>query len=386
MRHANRWRGLAIGALATAGLIGLWAVPASAQAIRDDGDCDDIVISTRLPFYDQNSPLNCYRSLAATHALVYQSEVIRNIVGRRLITPPFADEISPAGFSYDSHAAAQQVLRGGRTFTIAPTADVPAAAPVRKWNVWGDGKMTWLDPGDTPAPPDGTLTNVSAGIDYKITDKVVFGLLASYENSDLDTDALLSKTNTDGYGGGAYVGITLTENLVFSGMVTGAHIDTDSDFLGASADINSDRIQASAGVTGYWYFGKTRLSPSVTIAWSKEWQDDFTDSFGLSSPDQTTETAVLTLGDQIGHTFSLDGGMTIEPWIGAYFDWTFVNEVKTDGLPSYYLDDSYDLRLQSGLILNIAPNAQLSLTGEIGGLVMPDDDTYSGEANLAIQF
>jgi hypothetical protein len=82
----------------------------------------------------------------------------------------------------------------------------------------------------------------------------------------------------------------------------------------------------------------------------------------------------------------LQGGTTVEPWIGAQFDWTFVNRVHTDGFPSSDLQDYYDLRVQAGMNWTLAPHAQLSLTGEIGGLLMPDNTTYAGEANLAVQF
>lgn len=373
-------------------LLLLGRAPAFAQEVIDDGDCDDIFFSrngenTQNP-YIANSALNCGAILASTHALMYQTDVIRQVVGRRLVVPPFAMDIAPAGLSYDSEAAASNVLSGDGTFRVIPAADTSAApAPVRKWNSWADGKMSWIDPGDVISPTDGELLNLSGGIDYKLSDRVVVGLLAAYENSDLDTSGFVtSSTKARGLGGGAYVGVTLTDNIVFSGMVTGTSLDTDSDLFGATADIDSSRIQASAGLTGYWYFGTTRLSPSVTLAWSKEWQSDFIDSLNFYSPDQTTESAVLSLGDQLGHTFSLDNGMTVEPWVGAQFDWTFVNEVKTDGFPSYDLGDTYDLRLQTGLSWNLAANAQLSLTGEVSGLLMPDNTIYSGEANLAVQF
>ena len=383
------WQTLFTAACILGGISAASATLAQAQAVEDDGDCDDVIApdSEDGVFYGANSQLNCNAALANQHTLIYQSDVIRNIVGRRLITPPFIQDITPAGLAYDSQAAAQNVLTGDGSFQIVPTADTAAAAaPVRKWNAWADAKLSWIDPGDIVAPTDGNLANLSAGVDYKFTDRFVFGILASYETTDLDTPAFLASTETDGFGGGAYVGVTLTDNIVFSGMLTGTTIDTDSEFLGAASDIDSDRIQASAGVTGYWYFGKTRLSPSTTVAWSKEWQDEFTDSLGAFSPDQTIETAVLSLGNQLGHTFTLANGQTIEPWAGALFDWTFVNQVHTDGFSTTDLNDAYDLRLQSGLIWTIATNAQLSLTGEISGLLMPDNDIYSGQANLAIQF
>jgi hypothetical protein len=358
-----------------------------AQVIGD-GDCDDIFFNRQSEDpYGANSALNCTGQLANTHTLIYQSNVIRDIVGRRLITPPFAMNVSPAGLYYDSEAAARHVISGDGSIRIIPTADVPVEAePVRNWNSWVDGKLSWIDPGDVISPTDGRMANFSGGVDYKLSDRVLIGLLVSYEQSDLDTTGFVSSTvDSNGLGGGAYIGITLSDNIVFSGMVTGTQLDTDSNFLGGIADIDSDRIQASGGLTGYWYYGQTRFSPSVTLAWSKEWQDDFVDSLGFFSPDQSTSTAVMTFGGQLGHTFSYDGG-SVEPWVGAQFDWTFVNEVSTDGFGSYDLGDTYDLRVQTGMIWYLAPNAQLSLTGEISGLVMPDNNIYSGQANLAVQF
>jgi hypothetical protein len=375
-------------------LAGLLAAAPSSLAqsvVIDDGDCDDITAQRATDnLYGENSALNCSRALAATHTLVYQPDVIRNVVVRRLLLPLYFPDldIEPAGLSFDSEAAARAALAGGGSFHIVPTAGTDsAAAPVRNWNVWADGKASWIDPGDIPAPIDGDLQNLSVGLDYKLTDRIVLGLLGSFERSDLDTTGtVLSTTRTDGLGGGAYVGITLSDHLVFSAMLTGAHLSTDSTFFAAVSDFDSDRLQASAGVTGYWYFGTTRLMPSVTLAWSREWQDEFVDSLGFLSPEQTLSTAVLTLGNQLGHTFSLGEGTSLEPWVGAQFDWTFVNEVDTDGFPAYDLNDAYDLRIQAGLNFNLAPNAQFSLTGEVGGLLMPDNDIYSGQANLAVQF
>ena len=66
-------------------------------------------------------------------------------------------------------------------------------------------------------------------------------------------------------------------------------------------------------------------------------------------------------------------------------DWNFVNSIKQAGLPTDD-DPSLDLRLQAGLNFTLGPRAQFSLTGETSGLLLDDIDTYSGEANLAIQF
>jgi hypothetical protein len=66
-------------------------------------------------------------------------------------------------------------------------------------------------------------------------------------------------------------------------------------------------------------------------------------------------------------------------------DYVFVNDTEIDGFGG--IEDSYsDLRLQAGLNFGLGSHAQLAITGELGGLLQDDLDTYAVEANLAIQF
>jgi outer membrane autotransporter protein len=103
------------------------------------------------------------------------------------------------------------------------------------------------------------------------------------------------------------------------------------------------------------------------------------------SPDQTVEVGLLTPTLQVGNTLRLSDNATVEPWAGAALDWTFISQVDVEGVGD--TNDPYvDLRLQGGLNFVFGTNMQLSLTGEIGGLIADTIDTYSGEANLAIQF
>ena len=77
--------------------------------------------------------------------------------------------------------------------------------------------------------------------------------------------------------------------------------------------------------------------------------------------------------------------VSIEPWAGAAFDYVFINDTEIDGLGG--IEDSYsDLRLQAGFNFGLGSHAQLAITGELGGLLQDDLDTYAVEANLAIQF
>lgn len=326
----------------------------------------------------------CLKPVVNYRSLINVSDIVRRVVAGELAgqseTMP-----EPAGLLLERPEDVAARLAGG-DIAVEPAADIVVAPAVqRKWNSWIDGKYSWIEGKSDLDGSKGPLINAMAGIDYRVSDRVVLGLIGTYEDSRLETDGILPiKQKTHGFGGGAYTGITVTPNIIFSGIALYSAIDTEIDYAGFGAgDTDSDRAQLSSAFTGYWYFGTTRLSPSVTLAWSKEWQDEYTNNL---NPAQTFETGVLTGGTVVGHTFALAGTTSIEPWAGAFLDYTFLNETHTDGLGTDSIDEQADLRLQLGLNLNLASNVQLALTGETAGLIVDESDSYAGEANLAIQF
>lgn len=331
-----------------------------------------------------NSEVNaCLKPIINAQSLISVSDTVRRVVSGELAGGGPA-EPEPAGLVLSGSQDIAARLAADGTVTVEPTADVPATVTEQRlWNSWIDGKYSWIDGQSGLDDSEGPLINAIIGIDYRLSSRVVLGVLGTYETSRLETGGVSPiRQETEGFGGGAYIGVTVTPNIVFSGLATYAAIDTE---LGLSSDgkTDSDRIQLSGGFTGYWYFGTTRLSPSVTLAWSKEWQDAYSNGV---DPAQKFETGVLTGGSAIGHTFAIAGTTSIEPWLGAFIDYTFLNETDTDGVGTDSFDEQADLRLQAGLTLNLASNVQLMLIGETAGLIVDESDTYAGEANLAIQF
>ncbi len=318
----------------------------------------------------------CAKSLLNRQSLINTSTSIQNIIIDRFDAGP--NQTEPAGIALNTEQDILDRLSSNGNITIIPTADVatPAASPL--WNVWIDGKYSWLDDTAAFSNLDGSLVNLIVGADYKVSDRLVVGLMGTLETSDLDDNGAVSQ-QTEGWGGGAYMGLTLTDNVVFSANVLGTALDTDVNNV--SNVFDSERVQASAALTGYWYSGTWRYSPSLTLAWSKEWQDG---NLGLS--DQEISTAVISPGIQIGNTIAIADANTVEPWLGAQFDAVALNKVVDETFGTV-LDDPYtDLRLQGGLNFSFGANAQLALTAEISGLLYDDSDTYTAGANLAFQF
>ncbi len=310
-------------------------------------------------------------------SLINTSSSIQNVIVKRLSAGPGVAE--PAGLALDDPREIAERLASYGPIAISPAADIPAPVAGANWNIWADGKYSWQDDTSDVSDLDGSLVNLLVGADYKVSGNLVLGIIGAYENSDLEGPGAFPPTQkTDGWGAGAYLGWSITDNLVFSANVLGTSLDTD---VNGVADFDSVRWQTSESLTGNYYNGTMRLSPSLTFAWSKEWQD----GNGFAN-DQTIETVILTPAVQVGNSFSIGGASTVEPYLGAALDWAIRNKTVDDVFGTVFSDPHVDLRLQAGLNFAIGANAQLSLNGEVSGLLLDDQTTYTGGANFAFQF
>jgi hypothetical protein len=352
---------------------------ASASEVRAQPTPAPVLNCKTLDFFDSldTEITGCAKPLINRQALLNTSTSIRNIIVNQFDLGP--DRAEPAGLELAGAREIAERLYGDGRIMIAPTADAAAPAATTKWNVWSDGKYSWLDDTSALSDLDGSLVNLVAGADYKVSDRLVLGVVGTYETSDMKAGGAPPPTQeTDGWGGGVYMGLSLTDNLVFSANVLGTDLGTE---VNGGTDFDSTRIQASSALTGYWYSGTWRYSPSLTVAWSKEWQE----KTGIWTA-QTIETGTISPSLQVGNTLSLGGSTTVEPWLGAQFDWVAVNKV-VDHVSGTILDDPYtDLGLQAGLNFAFGGHAQLALTAEMSGILYKDSDTYTAGANFAYQF
>ncbi len=348
------------------------ALPVAAQSIPQT--CDNLA---SLKFRIPQLLTVCARLIVDRQSLINQSSLLQRVIAESLGMGP--DQIESAGLAALSSEEAMARLSGNTEIAISPAAE-SAVVPASNWNLWGDGKYSAIDGSALVSELDGPLWNAMAGLDYKLTRKITLGMMAAYESSDLEgTGPLPPSFKSEGWGAGPYFGAVLGDNVVFSANLLGSLLDSEQS---GGFNFDSERLQASTGLAGYWYRGTWRFSPSVNLAWSKEWLEE---TAGLTN-DQTVEVAILSPSLQIGDTLALSGTTTVEPWAGVALDWTFVNKSKDAVLGTIVDDPSTDLRLQAGLNFGFGNNIQFALTGEAAGLLLDETDTYSGEANLAVQF
>ena len=244
------------------------------------------------------------------------------------------------------------------------------------WNVWTDATIAFADRNIPVVGYDGTLATVSLGLDRKLGDRSVLGVLLNFEASDFDT-AGPGTFDSTGYGIGVYGGTALSDHWVADAMVVWKHFDND---ITGPASFDSDRWQAAANLTGYWYRDAWRYSPAVGINWSHEEQD----AFG-GNPAQTLTTTMASAGLEVGHTTVLGDMRSLEPWASLTAEWTFHDSGATALVPDPDLNE-IDLRLAGGLNAMLAENFSLSLRADVAGLVRSNFLIATIGAQAALQF
>ncbi len=250
------------------------------------------------------------------------------------------------------------------------------------WNLWSDAAFAFADRNNPISGYDGILATLSLGLDRKVGDRSVFGVLLNFEISQFDTTAGPGTFDSTGYGIGVYGGTALSDHWVADAMVIWKHFDNDlTQLFFAPASFDSERWQSAANVTGYWYRDAWRYSPAFGIAWSHEDQDA-----SSLNPAQTVATAMASAGLEVGYTTVLDDMRSLEPWASLTVEWTFHDSAATlPGLPDPDLNE-IDLRLAGGLNAMLADNFSLSLRADIAGLVRTNFLIATVGGQAALQF
>ena len=249
------------------------------------------------------------------------------------------------------------------------------------WNIWTDATFAFADRNDPTAGYDGLLATVSLGLDRKLGDRSVFGVLLNFEATDFDTtDAIAGTFDSAGYGIGIYGGTALSDHWVADAMVIWKHFDNDLTGPIGTDNFDSERWQAATNLTGYWYRDAWRYSPIVGGAWSHEDQDA-----SSLNPAQTVTTALASAGLEVGYTTVLGDMRSLEPWASLAVEWTFHDSGATVFGPDPDLNE-FDLRLAGGLNAMLAENFLLSLHADVAGLVRSNFLIATIGAQAALQF
>ena len=313
---------------------------------------------------------------------VYNSRTISSVVGGRIGPDRTATET-------DQTIAVSYALA---TQTEDPTANVLIDQAVSTatndramvWNAWIDASLVHTDRSHPMFAYDGPLVTASAGLDRSIGESSVIGLLVNYEHVNYDTviAGTGGRLESDSFGVGAYGGTALTANIVADAMFIYSWGDNEvvDNLAMVPTSYDSERIQAAANLTGYWFQDAWRYSPALGVTWSREDLDAY-----AGVPSRKLESAVALASMQIGRTHFYDDVRWIEPWIGISGEWEFHTSGLTSGVPGLKLDP-FDVRILGGINTQLSQSVRANFRADIAGLARNDYIVGSIGGQLAVRF
>jgi hypothetical protein len=308
---------------------------------------------------------------------------VRDVVGLRLAGPPPSNP-SPMllGIAGTPSGAGDGnwLAFNGESATHEP---VPPQRPL--WNAWANPSVTWSKHGDPLVGNQGHLINLALGVDHRLVERGVFGVLFNHERADYDTPPTQGTLKTAGSGVGAYGGYALTDSLVIDGLVMWKSLRNDVADPFSHGSYDSRRWMAASNLTGYHYVDQWRLSPTAGILWSRERQDAFVSSLGAFSPQLVTRSLTLSAGGQVGYGFDLEGGARLEPWLGLTASWDVSRSQRPPGLPGRELE-RFDLTVSPGVNLRLTDRAALTLKADFAGLARSNYRQTTAGGQLSVEF
>jgi outer membrane autotransporter protein len=298
---------------------------------------------------------------------------VNQMVGRRL-----APAVLNAGPGAGTPAA----------MLFSGTGEKGAANDEALWNVWVDGTHTDIKDSHPVSGYEGPQNSVIAAADYQVSDRVIAGLLYNYNDSDVRNLFQPGSSTTESNGVGPYVGVVLTDKLVFDASLLANWTDNFGKDATDIARYDSDGWIASANLTGYWYFDNLRFSPGAGISLTRTEDDAYTDTSGTAFSALTTRTGTANVAATLGYTITLDDARLIEPFVTLEGEWEFKNSSSPSTVTATVpvVSREWNLRASAGVDVTLPRDRYLTIRGDFGGLNQSRFRTYAINGTFGFRF
>ena len=198
-----------------------------------------------------------------------------------------------------------------------------------RFAIWSGGFIDFAAGADKGLDINSTAVGVSAGMDYRFSERFVGGFGIGYGHDKSDAGDNGTESRGAAYSAAIYGSYKPIENLFLDGLIGGSWLDFNSRRYVTTTDElasgNRDGSQIFASLTAAYEFRdkKWLISPYGRFELSRSWLDNFTEKgggiYGLSYGDQTVDTAAGVIGIRASYAIKMDWG-TLTP--GARAEYT----------------------------------------------------------------
>jgi hypothetical protein len=283
--------------------------------------------------------------------------------------------IGPNGMTFNFAAESSRGALSGQaagTGRLAALGYAPAVtkawptAVEKRWSAWLSVQGTGFDRSDGL---DGTQLNAIAGLGYKVTPNLLFGVTGGYEAFNYDVASLTGTLKGDGYTVGGYAGWKLAPSLVWQAALGWTGLGYEASAGVANGSFSASRWLASSALTGSYRMSAVIVEPSASIFTLWEDQDAWTDSLGTPQASRSFSTGRVSAGGRVLAPVAYAGVYDVTPFVGLYADWRFASDdAIPSGQPLVGIGNNWSGRVTGGLNIAARGGSSLGLTGEYGGI------------------
>ncbi len=267
---------------------------------------------------------------------------------------------------------------------VSPTDEQMIYSP---WNVWVKGSWSIYEAHDS-ASFDGHMIDVVGGVDYRLSDDLIVGVLGGYGMADFDTmtAGTAGSFDSDGVHAGVYLGKRLAPNLLFDALLAYTSSDYDTHLGATTGSFGAHRITVAAHLKGNIDWGMVTIQPAIGLMYASERQDAYTDTAAVVHAAKTVTAGRLSIGPKfIFQPVTREFGTT-QFWFAAKGEYDFSNQntSATSSLPD--ISDVASARVQAGLSIVTDSGISLSLQGDVSGLGSGEFIGYGVSGKLSLPF
>ena len=274
----------------------------------------------------------------------------------------------------DAKAYSDALGLGGNPYGTSYDA-IPMGLTPNRLDIWAEGHYSHYDDSTGGINRDGDFGILYVGSDYALNDWLLLGALVQFDWTDEDVRQNDLVGGVDGWGWmiGPYMGAKLSDHLYFSARAAWGQSENDISLTDDAAgfrtgDFDTDRWLATAELTGNWYHGPWRFTPSAQLAYGSEDQEAFRNSLGQQIGSNDATVGRLTWGPEIAYRHVLDDGTIVEPLVGIEGIWNFDDGGLrlSDGTPIG--DDDVTAKVEGGVLVQMPSGVSWRAVGDYYGI------------------
>lgn len=206
-------------------------------------------------------------------------------------------------FSFD-----QTTLSG----VLNPSTGLAAGGDEPRHGLWGTGSLANMQDFATSTRYEGNMYMFLGGYDYKLTEDLLVGAAAGYENTYLRTDFNQGSSGSDGYTVSPYAAYKFSETTTADLMAAVTFLDYDTRRAEVSGRYQAVRSMWSLNLNQYLVFDDWMISGVLGNMYANEHAESFSESDGTGNGGRENYVGELRAGTKVTYAYKdleVQGGL-----------------------------------------------------------------------------